>query len=104
MGTILAIAVRDALAWEVLHGRTVGSRRTVGGHRASAASAQGPTRQARAAARGRPRLSDRHRLRLPQRYPLGDASPGDGLRLRGHVFPPAAAVPTPVRVEKLPAY
>src|SRR5262245_41453123 len=103
MGTFLALAVRAALAWEVAHGRTVGSRRALGGDRAAPAPAQGPARPARPTARGRPRLADRHRLRLAQWHLLGAASPGDGLRLWRDLLAPAAALAAPGRLEEAAA-
>ncbi len=58
--------------------------------RATAAAAPPrPARQARPAARGRPGLPDRHRLRPAKRHPLGNAPAGDGLWFRDDLLAPA---------------
>src|SRR5689334_15654781 len=53
--------------------------------------------------RGRPGLPDRHRLRPAQRHPLGDAAPGDGLRVRHDLLAPAAVLAAARRLEETPA-
>src|SRR5262245_30323843 len=62
-----------------------------------------PARPARPTAGGRPGLPDRRRFRAAQRYPLGDAAAGDGLRLRHDLLAPAAALAAPGRLEETPA-
>jgi transposase len=74
------------------------------GSRATApASPSDQARQTRPAARRRPRLPDRYRLRPAERNPLGDAAPGDGLRLRHDLLAPAAVLAAPGRMEETPA-
>src|SRR5689334_19285780 len=50
--------------------------------------------------RGRPGLPDRHRLRPAKRYPLGDAAPGDGLRLRHDLLAAPAVLAAAWRLEE----
>src|SRR5262245_7072837 len=75
----------------------------MGSRPTAAASPPRPARQARPAARGRPGLPDRHRLRPAERHPLGDAAPGDGLRLRHDLLAPAAVLAAARRLEEAPA-
>src|SRR5215207_7504273 len=75
----------------------------MGGRATAAATPPRPAREARPAARGRPGLPDRHRLRPAKWHPLGDAAPGDGLRLRDDVLASAAALAAARRVEEAAA-
>jgi len=72
----------------------------MGGRATAAAAPPRPTREARPPARGRPRLPDGHRLRPAERHPLGDAAPGDGLRLWHDLLAAAAVLATPRRLEE----
>src|SRR5262249_4028937 len=67
------------------------------------ASPSCPARQARPAARRRPGLLDRHRLRPAERHPLGAAAAGDGLRLRHDLLAAAAVLAAARRLEEAPA-
>src|SRR3954470_22232608 len=58
--------------------------------------------EARPPPRGRPGLSDRHRLRPAKRHPLGDAAPGDGLWLRHDLLAAAAVLAAARRPEEAP--
>src|SRR5436309_2279502 len=58
--------------------------------------------EARPTPRGRPGLPDRHRLRPAKRHPLGDAAPGDGLRLRHDLLAAAAVLAAARRPEEAP--
>src|SRR5258708_35303496 len=75
----------------------------MGGRPTTPTRPSGPARPARPAAGGRPRVSDRHRLRPPERHPLGNAPAGDGLRLRDDLLAPAAALAAPGRLDETPA-
>ena len=51
---------------------------------------------------GRPGLPDRHHLRPAKRHPLGDAAPGDGLRLRHDLLAATAVLAAARRLEEAP--
>src|SRR4051812_4604740 len=59
-----------------------------------------PPGEARPPPRGRPGLSDRHRLRPAKRHPLGDAAPGDGLWLRHDLLAATAVLAAARRLEE----
>src|SRR5947209_1809837 len=61
-----------------------------------------PPGEARPPPRGRPGLPDRHHLRPAKRHPLGDAAPGDGLRLRHDLLAAAAVLAAAWRLEEAP--
>src|SRR3954454_14751573 len=61
-----------------------------------------PPGEARPTPRGRPGLPDRHHLRPAKRHPLGDAAPGDGLRLRHDLLAAAAVLAAARRLEEAP--
>src|SRR3954454_15753083 len=61
-----------------------------------------PPGQAWPTPRGRPGLPERHHLRPAKRHPLGDAAPGDGLRLRHDLLAGAAVLAAARRLEEAP--
>src|SRR5947199_9433221 len=61
-----------------------------------------PPGEARPTPRGRPGLPDRHHLRPAKRHPLGDAAPGDGLRLRHDLLAATAVLAAARRLEEAP--
>src|SRR5512135_397998 len=72
----------------------------MGDHRTSAAPTQSQTRQAGATSRGRSRLSDRDHLRPPERDPVVDVTPRDGLRVRGDLLATAPVLAAARRLEE----
>src|SRR5438128_421013 len=67
------------------------------------ASPSCPTRPARPTTGGRPGLPDGYCVRPPQRHPLGDAAPGDGLWLWNDLLAAVAILAAPRRLEKTAA-
>src|SRR6266576_498481 len=75
----------------------------MGGRATAAAAPPRPAREARPAARRRPGLPDRHRLRAAEWHPLGDAAAGDGLRFRHDLLAPAAVLAAARGLEEVAA-
>src|SRR5512142_1614125 len=71
----------------------------MGDHRTSPAPTQSQTRQAGATSGGRSRLSDGDHLRPPERDPVVDVTPRDGLRLRGDLLATAPILAAARRLE-----
>jgi len=73
------------------HGQAARTRRTLGRNRtaATARTAQAP---GRSPPHLRPSRANRHHLRAQKRHPLGNAAPGNGLRLRHELLASAARV------------
>jgi hypothetical protein len=84
------------------HGQTPRERRTVGLRR-PAAPARVAQAQRRPTARAGPRLLDRHHLRPEVRHPVGDAAPGDGVRLGHDLLAPLARLAASRRLGRAPS-
>src|SRR6267154_97913 len=72
----------------------------MGDPQTSSAPTQGQARPAGSTSRGRSRLSDRDHLRPPERDPLVDVTPRDGLRLRCDLLAAAAVLAAAGRLEE----
>src|SRR5512135_3774564 len=72
----------------------------MGDHRTSSTPTQSQTRQAGATSRGRSRLSDRDHLCPPERDPVVDVTPGDGLRLGCDLLATAPVLAAARRLEE----
>src|SRR6266568_1212504 len=75
----------------------------MGGRATTSAPTQGQARQAWPTSRGRSRLPDRDHLRPPERNPLVDVTPRDGLRLRRDLLAAVAVLAATRRVEETAA-
>ena len=84
-------------------GETFGQRRTMGDRTTAAAGPQTPAvPQSGTQAPGRPQGVDRHTVRIEERHTLGDAAPGDGLRLWDDLLAPAAGLAASRSVAEAP--
>ena len=84
-------------------GETFGKRRAVGDRITAATQPQtAAVPQSGTQAPGRPQSPDRHSVRIEERHSLGDAAPGDGMRVGDDLLAPAAGLAASGSVGKAP--